>query len=235
MKKNVLHNSLLLVIVLGVMYVASKVSVNFIFGANSFGLTGMGFIFPILGSVFALPQALMAIGLFCFIRMLFGGALMFGIPTFLATANWTVHFPSEKSKRTSALTVAKFFLQIIIPLSCMILFIAHPQGRGAALYSFYWLIPGCCFMVQTIFKKSWAFSIALSSTFIAHAVGSIIALYTLAIPTQSWLTLIPLVAVERMIFASGATLLFYAMKTTFVAATNVKHLVTNENARTDLN
>lgn len=235
MKNNIVRASLLLGIVLSLMYVISKISINFIFGAHSFGLTGMSLAFSILGSILALPQSLVAIGLFYFIKMLFGGAFTFGIPTMLATTNWTLNFSPEKSQYTTALTIAKIFLQIILPLTCIALFIAHPQGRGAFLYSFYWFIPGICFAIHTIFKKSWAFSTALSSTFIAHAVGSIIALYTLAIPTQTWIILIPLVAIERMIFASGATLAFYAMKMVVATFTNIKHLIANDNARTDLN
>jgi len=235
MKNNILRNSFLLGVILGVMYVTSKININFVFGEHSFGLTGMSLLFPILGSLIALPQSLMLIVFFYFIKMLFGGAITFGIPTFLATANWTLNFSETKSKHKTIVAAGKFFLQIILPLTCIVLFIAHPQGRGAILYSFYWFIPVICFVLHTVFKKSWTFSTALSSTFIAHAIGSIIALYTRSIPTQTWLTLIPLVAIERMIFASGATLAFYAMKTFFTAATNVKHLVTNHNARTDLN
>ena len=44
---------------------------------------------------------------------------------------------------------------------------------------------------------------ALASTFIAHAVGSVIWLYTVPMTAAAWIALIPLVACERMLYASG--------------------------------
>ncbi|MFH1366658.1 MAG: hypothetical protein ABIH38_01560 [Patescibacteria group bacterium] len=87
---------------------------------------------------------------------------------------------------------------IIIPLLCLILFIAHPQGRIAWYYSLYWLIP-----VFAVFKKNRLIFNALGATFTAHAVGSVIFLYAFNLPAAVWISLIPIVAIERSLFTLG--------------------------------
>lgn len=87
---------------------------------------------------------------------------------------------------------------IIIPLLCIILFIAHPQGRIAWYYSLYWLIP-----IIAVFKKDRLIFNALGATFTAHAVGSIIFLYAFNLPAAVWISLIPIVAIERGLFTLG--------------------------------
>ncbi len=44
---------------------------------------------------------------------------------------------------------------------------------------------------------------ALASTFIAHAVGSVIWLYTVPMVASAWLALIPIVACERLLYTAG--------------------------------
>jgi hypothetical protein len=94
--------------------------------------------------------------------------------------------------------------RLLVPLVCIVLFVAHPTGFAAAPYSLYWLIPvGIYFLdSKSIFLQS------LSSTFVAHAVGSILWLYSFDMSAQMWLGLIPLVAVERLFFASAMTVIY---------------------------
>jgi len=87
---------------------------------------------------------------------------------------------------------------LIIPLICMALFIAHPQGQAAWYYSLYWLIP-----VLAEFKKDRLILRSLGATFTAHAIGSVIFLYGFGLPATVWLGLIPIVALERGLFAVG--------------------------------
>jgi hypothetical protein len=47
------------------------------------------------------------------------------------------------------------------------------------------------------------FFTSLGSTFTAHAVGSVIWLYTIPMTAGMWLALIPIVALERLCFATG--------------------------------
>lgn len=82
---------------------------------------------------------------------------------------------------------------------CMILFITHPVGASAAVYSLFWLIPICV----TLFCKETIFTRSLGSTFTAHAVGSVIWLFTVAMSADQWLALIPVVIIERALFTIG--------------------------------
>jgi len=114
---------------------------------------------------------------------------------------------------------AKSKKQAIIPLICMILFIVHPQGRGAWFYALYWLIP-----VVSIFKKQRLFANALGATFTAHAIGSVIFLYAFNLPSAVWISLIPIVAVERGLFALGIWVSYPAFNTLLNKIQNKFHL-----------
>jgi len=93
-----------------------------------------------------------------------------------------------------------------LPLACMALFVAHPVGGAAAAYTVYWLVPVAiyCIGMRSVFAHS------LASTFIAHAVGSTLWLYTVPMTASMWLGLIPVVAAERLLFASAMTLVHAA-------------------------
>lgn len=86
----------------------------------------------------------------------------------------------------------------------MAAFIAHPVGSQAFLYSFYWLIPVAIYLMG----RNSLFAQALGSTFTAHAVGSVIWLYANPMTPEIWLALIPVVLVERLVFASGIVLVY---------------------------
>jgi hypothetical protein len=90
----------------------------------------------------------------------------------------------------------------IIPAICMALFIAHPVGRQAWPYSLYWLIP----IFSRIIPNNVKFRNLLQSfgaTFTAHAVGSVLFLYTIPMTSAEWLALIPIVALERLVLGFG--------------------------------
>lgn len=91
-------------------------------------------------------------------------------------------------------------LVAIIPLLCIILFILHPEGRGAWFFSLYWLIP----IVSIFIKRSLIFN-SLGASFTAHAVGSVAFLYAFNLPSETWIALIPVVFLERMLFTGGIT------------------------------
>lgn len=100
------------------------------------------------------------------------------------------------------------YAKIGIPLLCMIMFIFHPVGNQAFLYSMYWLIP----ITIAIFKSESIFLQALGSTFTVHSVGSIIWLYTKQIDPGLWNMLLPIVIIERLVLASLTTIIFYITK-----------------------
>lgn len=113
-------------------------------------------------------------------------------------------------------------IRLFVPLLCMALFLVNPAGVSAWWYTLYWLIPvGLHFVSkQTLFSK------ALGSTFVAHAVGSVIWLYTVPMLTEQWAALMPIVLIERTLFALGmvgvyrvidwATSYFYQLHSRFV-------------------
>lgn len=101
----------------------------------------------------------------------------------------------------------KKLIRLVLPALCMVLFIVHPVGGPAFAYAFYWLIPiGLYFVAERSF-----FLQALSSTFVAHAVGSVIWIYTVPMTSAMWLALIPVVIFERMIFASGIWAVYHSV------------------------
>lgn len=97
------------------------------------------------------------------------------------------------------LASGSLWIRAFVPLVCMIAFIAHPVGGAAWVYSLYWLVP----VVICVLKKQHFFLSALGSTLVAHAVGSVIWIYADPMTSATWLGLIPVVFVERMVYAIG--------------------------------
>jgi len=102
----------------------------------------------------------------------------------------------------------QFNYTAVIPLLAMIAFLLHPVGQQAWVYSLYWLIP----VIATVFSKRLFFR-SLGSTFTAHSIGSVVWLYTFPSTPEFWLLLIPIVAVERLLFALGISVSFIGFTT----------------------
>ena len=117
--------------------------------------------------------------------------LVYHIPGLCASAYW-----ATENK----------LISLLLPAACIVAFLFNPVGFAAAPYALYWLIPMALYFVpqKSIFMHS------LASTFIAHAVGSVLWLYTHPgmTPVQ-WYALIPVVAAERLLFASTMALVYY--------------------------
>ena len=86
---------------------------------------------------------------------------------------------------------------IIFPI-CTVLFLLNPIGRQAWMYSAIWLIP-----FASSFAKKRLILNSLGATFTAHAVGSVIFLYTFGLTPAIWIGLIPVVFIERGVFTLG--------------------------------
>lgn len=119
-------------------------------------------------------------------------ALVYYIPGAFASAYW-----ATKNK----------LLGLVVPLACMVAFLAHPVGLAAAPYTFYWFIPMALYFVP---RKSIFFH-SLTSTFIAHSVGSVVWLYLHPMSPSAWMSLIPVVAAERFLFATSMTAVYCAL------------------------
>ncbi len=184
---------------LGVIGLALKAvslyKISFIFGSQAAFFNGssvaiplIGFFVGSLGSVAFLLARLSSWYLFSSGSL---HLLSFVIPGFCASLYWTTKH-----------SLLRFWL----PLSCMAAFIAHPAGRDAFIYSFYWLSPVALSFTNR--QNIWAD--ALGSTFVAHAVGSVIWIYTVPTTAALWLSLLPVVAVERLVCAAGMAGVCYA-------------------------
>jgi hypothetical protein len=97
-----------------------------------------------------------------------------------------------------------------VPLFCMALFILHPVGGQAWIYSLYWLVPLIALLLpEHLFLRS------LGATMTAHSIGSVIWLYSFASTPAFWMALIPVVAFERLLFALGISGIYIAFNTLF--------------------
>ncbi|MFH0817863.1 MAG: hypothetical protein V1909_04480 [Candidatus Micrarchaeota archaeon] len=106
-------------------------------------------------------------------------------------------------------------LGIALPLVCMALFIAHPIGGQVWYFSLYWLIP----VIAAFFPERLA-GRALGATFTAHAVGTVAYIYLFQSTPAFWLALIPVVAFERLLFASGISISYVALNTLLAKVEN---------------
>lgn len=90
-------------------------------------------------------------------------------------------------------------LMLIIPIVSIIIFNLHPIGRTVWFYSLFWLIP----ILIWPFREKFLLARSLGSTFCAHAVGGAVWIWAFNLPANVWISLIPIVVLERSIFALG--------------------------------
>jgi hypothetical protein len=96
---------------------------------------------------------------------------------------------------------------LIIPVIAIIAFISHPIGLTVWYYALFWTIP----IVAYFLRDRFIFARALGATFTAHAVGGALWIWAFALPAPVWISLIPIVAMERMLFALGICVSFVAV------------------------
>lgn len=99
-----------------------------------------------------------------------------------------------------------------VPLLCMLLFWLHPEGALGWYYAFFWLIP-----VAAFFYKQNIFARSLGSTFTAHSIGAVAWLYAFGAPLGGYLPLMFVTSLERLVFAIGITVFYYAVTTALSA------------------
>lgn len=184
--------------------IASLVKISHIVGsvASFFSLSTV--VIPLSGALGGVALCLPVVALRMAFRVFTLGisplaAGMYFLPQLAAGLAWS----TERSR------VMQLIMQVGIPLVCMMLFVQHPVGAQAYSYALLWLIPTvlACLSQRSFFVQ------ALINTFVAHAVGSIIYLYTgLILDSATWCALIPRVLIERGLFASLITAVYYAMR-----------------------
>ncbi len=199
-RKLVVLASLLGLCILG----GTALTLSSVLGSSHFVFTGINCVLMLLGSLFgALPAAGIIAAFFAIKAIAWSLPITAGIPTLLSAIGFA-SYAQPRSLRSGLLLIG-------YPALCMLLFIVHPVGGSAAAYSLYWIIPSACYVAHLCGFNSVLLA-ALGSTFIAHATGSVMWLYLRPTTPDLWLSLIPLVFVERLVFALAATVCYSALK-----------------------
>lgn len=199
--------------------ISGLVKISFLFGSLMIWFSGANSVVPLAGAfggvfgaalVFLMRQLVHLV----FFKTISLSFLAFCVPGFCASLYWATNH---------------FLVRVGLPLLCMVLFIAHPVGGQAFVYSLYWLIPVALFF----FPQRSLFFQALGSTFVAHAVGSVIWCYTVSMTAGMWMALMPIVIVERVLFALGMVVAHWALTSIFkgidaLGMTNKKQIVSTQ-------
>jgi len=170
---------------------------SLIVGSYSAFFSAVAIVTPLSGAFGGIAGCFCVFGMSLLIKALLVGFmplyfLAYHIPGLFASLYWATQ---SKAVRIAPAVIS------------MALFLTHPVGASAALYSLFWLIP----VYTTFFGKDTIFTRALGSTFTAHAVGSVIWLYTVPMNSDYWLMLIPLVVIERALFTIGMVATYKAL------------------------
>lgn len=159
------------------------------------------FLTPLAGAFLSLPQAAsLTVLVFLSKALLSGYPITGGIPTLCATLVWAAHAQATQQKNFKA-HFFYFLMSAALPALCMAVFMTHNTVGKGWVYALYWLIPMACYCAHRILRHNSSFVVALSSTFVAHAVGSVLWLFTVPTKPEQWLALIPVVALERLSIA----------------------------------
>ena len=173
---------------------ATSIKVSFILGSYTVLFSATSIVVPLTGAFAGYAGSFSFLGFSLLIKFLFNGSiplyhLAYHIPGFIASLYWAS---------------GSFAIRFLVPFVSLFLFWVHPIGAQAWPYALYWLIP----LALYVKPRKTLFFQALGSTLVAHAVGSVIWLYTVPMTPGMWLALIPLVALERLVFATGMVALF---------------------------
>ena len=189
-------------------FVSTKINFSPLVGAENQFLTVFQFFGPIaggiLGGLFGAAIVLAAVTT-NFVINLFTGAAEFELVTVLRLLPmvFAAYYFGTKKKN----------LLVIVPMIAIALFVLHPVGRQVWYFSLFWTIPIIAkFFPQRLFLRS------LGATFAAHAVGGAIWVWSVPMTPELWIALIPVVIIERLLFASGIAV-------SFVTATTLLHKV----------
>jgi hypothetical protein len=195
-KDKLINQSIGFFVSLSALFIASLVKISFVIGSQEIFFSGVNTLYPLLG-VWGGGASLFAIAARFILRGALGATMSwellafilpgFAVSLYMMFNHWTIH--------------------LLIPMACMILFFIHPVGFYATPYALFWLLP---IVVYFFNIRSFAAEL-LASTFVGHAVGSVIWLYTVPMTASAWLALIPIVCAERLLFASAAFVLHFVV------------------------
>lgn len=106
---------------------------------------------------------------------------------------------------------------LLIPVLCIVAFLLNPVGRSVWYFSLFWTIPIICYLFRERGQVLGLVARSLGATFTAHAVGGAIWIYAYHLPKAVWQGLIPVVVVERLLFAAGLAISFLAIQNILAA------------------
>lgn len=145
---------------------------------------------PVAGAFIGTLPGVVAVFLMQFVNFLIHGAVVEDVGTiirFLPMLFAVLYF-ARKGK-----------FNLIIPALAIVAFVIHPIGRTVWYYALFWTIP----IIAYFFRDRFLLARALGATFIAHAVGGALWIWFFALPAPVWISLIPVVILERSFFALG--------------------------------
>ncbi len=179
-----------------------NIDVNYVVGAEDQSFTLFQFVGPV-GAAFISPVLAIAaiLGVEIVQKVILNDFAFsaFGVARFLPMLAAAYYFGAVKKDKRFG---------VIIPILGMALFWLHPIGAEAWGYALLWLIP----ILATIIAEKHLFLRSLGATFQAHVVGSVAFLYTIGMPAEIWWSLIPIVLIERTIFAAGISITYITLQ-----------------------
>jgi len=204
LKSQIGRNKLIFVLIFIVLgFIALQIPINKLAGSRvSFTLFDL--FAPISGAFLGSVYSIIAVFLMQGFNLLVHGvsnidkgAIIRLFPTLFAVLYFSL---ATKSKKNSNYI-------LLVPLVSMVAFNLHPIGRIVWYYSLFWLIP---FLVWP-FRNRFLLARALGATFTAHSVGGAVWIWVFSLQASVWTSLIPVVAMERLIFALGISASYILM------------------------
>lgn len=178
--------------------IASFFKTSFMVGSKFAFFSAVNCVMPLSGifagytGIFFITMTRLLFLIFCSSTMI----MVNTIPSFIASI-----YATTNSK----------IMQCLISVICMMLFLLHPEGSMAKLYTLYWIIP----IVVSLFFNQYLYLRFLGTTFTAHAVGSVLFLYQTNMSSLYWNGLIPVVIFERLLFTAGMIITYHIFNKIF--------------------
>ena len=197
---------------------AYQIQFSIIIGAPAKSFSLFEFLGPIGSQLFSIPLGVASVLVVEAVNFIVSGQTVtaINIARFLPMVFAAVYFGIDFAKNKN---LASSKVMLLVPLACMALFIANPEGQGAWFYSLFWTIP----VIVAVWFNENLVAMSLGATFTAHAVGSVAFLYAFNIPTATWAMLVPITAVERGLFALGIAASVVVFSTALDAVENKVH------------
>lgn len=156
-------------------------------------------VIPLIATEMSFPiSALLAGGVWITLHIMELNQITFGLPTLFAILSW------RASQRQG---VSNIIINALTPLYIIAVFVSSQAGQDVRYFSLYWLIPIICTFLKPVLLVR-----LLQSIFVQHAIGSLLWLYSIELPVDTWRDLFPVVAVERGICISSALVFILALR-----------------------